>query len=88
MTVLPALLYILDKPLEKTVFKKRVKKKRVKQQTIFARISAYLDALKNVPLPAGSAPPPLEIEDDGKEEKAEQAEQEVEKEADGNEKEQ
>ena len=67
MTVLPALLYVLDKPLDKTVFKKREKKKRVKQQTIFTRISAYLDALKNVPLPAGGNAllPPVETDTEG-----------------------
>lgn len=87
MTVLPALLYILDKPLEKTVFKKREKKKKVKQQTLFARISAYLDALKNAPVPVGgNAPlPEAEKSKDAEENGVEEEKTEVVEEANGNE---
>lgn len=46
MTMLPALLYVLDKPLEKTVFKKREKPKKIKKKTVFAAALSAFEALR------------------------------------------
>ena len=62
MTALPALLYVFDKPLEKTVFKKRKKKEKLKKQTVWARALAALESMKNAASAAGAPqgqPPPL-----------------------------
>ncbi len=62
MTILPALLYVLDKPLGKTVFKKRVKKEKLKKQTVWARALAALDAIRKDVSP-NSAPQSEEAAD-------------------------
>lgn len=79
MTVLPALLYLLDKPLEKTVFKKKVRPPRMTRKRLLAAAVTALEnaraevAAKNaLPTPdEGSTPAPA-ADQTGKEEKCDE----------------
>ena len=98
MTALPALLYVLDKPLEKTVFKKRKKKVRVKQRTLMSRVLAALDSFRpagetQAALPVGAGKeadgeekqPETEPPDGSEENETKESEKDKEREVQGNE---
>ena len=58
MTVLPALLYLLDKPLEKTVFRKRERIKRTSKRNLLTQAVTLLGRLSAPPPDAPPAAPP------------------------------
>ncbi len=58
MTVLPALLYLLDKPLEKTVFRKRERIKRTSKRNLLTQAVTLLGRLSAPPPDAADGTPP------------------------------
>lgn len=48
MTFLPALLYMLEKPLEKTVFKKRIRQPKPKKKQVFASALSTIEGIRAV----------------------------------------